>query len=132
MAPRDKLLRGRTGARCDIEKEVQRGKEMKLHNKKSFILTITVIFTISMLSSVFAFAATESDLRSNLDDVESAQDELSKQMSQLSKDIKSLQSDVDALNAKISKTTNEITQTETKIQKKKRKCNPRKTILTKG
>ena len=68
---------------------------MKLHNKKSFILTITVIFTISMLSSVFAFAATESDLRSNLDDVESAQDELSKQMSQLSKDIKSLQSDVD-------------------------------------
>lgn len=131
MAPRDTLLRGRTGARCDIEKEVQRGKEMKLHNKKSFILTITVIFTISMLSSVFAFAATESDLRSNLDDVESAQDELSKQMSQLSKDIKSLQSDVDALNAKISKTTNEITQTETKIQKKEKEMQSQENNLNK-
>ena len=91
---------------------------MKLHRRKSFILTIAVIFTLSMLSSVFAFAATENELRNNLDDVESAQDELSRQMTQLSKDIKSLQSDVDALNAKISKTSTEITQTETKIQKK--------------
>lgn len=78
---------------------------MKLHRRKSFILTIAVIFTLSMLSSVFAFAATENELRNNLDDVESAQDELSRQMTQLSKDIKSLQSDVDALNAKISKTS---------------------------
>ena len=104
---------------------------MKLHRRKSFILTIAVIFTLSMLSSVFAFAATENELRNNLDDVESAQDELSRQMTQLSKDIKSLQSDVDALNAKISKTSTEITQTETKIQKKEEEMQSQENNLNK-
>ena len=104
-------------------------KLKKLHKKKSFILALVIILTLSLASSVFAFAATESDLRDELDDVEASQDELSKQMTQLTKDIKSLQSDVDGLNAQISKTSKEIAETEDKIDKKEKQMQTRENNL---
>lgn len=104
-------------------------KLQKLHKKKSFILSLVIILILSLASSAFAFAATESDLRSELDDVESEQDELSKKMTQLTKDIKSLQSEVDGLNAQISRTSKEIAQTEEKIIKKEEQMQTRENNL---
>lgn len=104
-------------------------KLQKLHKKKGLILSLVIVLTLSLASSVFAFAATESDLRDELDDVEASQDELSKQMTQLTKDIKSLQSDVDGLNAQISKTSKEITETEDKIAKKEKQMQTRENNL---
>ena len=79
--------------------------------KKSLILTLIAVLTFTMCAAGLAFAATESDLRNDLDDVEAAQDELSKKMAQIEKDVKEMQKKVDNLNYMISQTASEISNT---------------------
>ena len=87
--------------------------------KKSLLLMLIMVLTVTMCASGMAFAASQSELRSELDDVEAQQDELSKKMAQVSKDIKSAQAKVDNLNYQINKTSDEIANTEKRIEKKK-------------
>ena len=97
--------------------------------KKSLILTLIVVLAFTMCAAGLAFAATESDLRNDLDDVEAAQDELSKKMAQIEKDVKEMQKKVDNLNYMISQTTSEISSTEEKIQKKEKEMTEREDNL---
>lgn len=97
--------------------------------KKSLILTLIVVLAFTMCAAGLAFAATESDLRNDLDDVEAAQDELSKKMAQIEKDVKEMQKKVDNLNYMISQTTSEISSTEEKIQKKEKEMTEREENL---
>jgi len=87
--------------------------------KKSLLLMLIMVLTVTMCASGLAFASTQSELRNELDDVEAAQDELSKKMAKVSKDIKSAQAKVDNLNYQINKTSDEIANTEKRIEKKK-------------
>ena len=97
--------------------------------KKSLILTLIAVLTFTMCAAGLAFAATESDLRNDLDDVEAAQDELSKKMAQIEKDVKEMQKKVDNLNYMISQTASEISNTEAKIEKKEKEMAEREDIL---
>ena len=97
--------------------------------KKSLILTLIAVLTFTMCAAGLAFAATESDLRNDLDDVEAAQDELSKKMAQIEKDVKEMQKKVDNLNYMISQTTSEISNTEAKIAKKEKEMAEREDNL---
>ena len=97
--------------------------------KKSLILTLIAVLTFTMCAAGLAFAATESDLRNDLDDVEAAQDELSKKMAQIEKDVKEMQKKVDNLNYMISQTASEISNTEAKIEKKEKEMAEREDNL---
>ncbi|MGN1334196.1 MAG: murein hydrolase activator EnvC family protein [Anaerovoracaceae bacterium] len=97
--------------------------------KKSLILMLIAILTFTICGAGFAFAATEGELRDELDGVETAQDELSKKMAQLEKDIKELQKKVDNLNYLINQTAEEISSTEQKIQKKEKEMTEREGTL---
>ena len=97
--------------------------------KKSLILTLIAVLTFTMCAAGLAFAATESDLRNDLDDVEAAQDELSKKMAQIEKDVKEMQKKVDNLNYMISQTASEISNTEAKIDKKEKEMAEREDNL---
>ena len=97
--------------------------------KKSLILTLIAVLTFTMCAAGLAFAATESDLRNDLDDVEAAQDELSKKMAQIEKDVKEMQKKVDNLNYMINQTTTEINTTEEKIVKKEKEMAEREDNL---
>ena len=88
--------------------------------KKSLILMLIAMLTFTVCGAGLAFAATEGELRNELDGVETAQDELSKKMAQLEKDIKELQKKVDNLNYLINQTAEEISSTEQRIQKKEK------------
>lgn len=97
--------------------------------KKSLILMLIAILTFTVCGAGLAFAATEGELRNELDGVETAQDELSKKMAQLEKDIKELQKKVDNLNYLINQTAEEISSTEQKIQKKEKEMTEREGTL---
>ena len=97
--------------------------------KKSLILTLIAVLTFTMCAAGLAFAATESDLRNDLDDVEAAQDELSKKMAQIEKDVKEMQKKVDNLNYMINQTASEISNTEAKIEKKEKEMAEREDNL---
>ena len=86
--------------------------------KKSLIITLVAVLVFTMCTAGFALAASESELRNDLDNVEAAQDELSKKMAQIEKDVKEMQKKVDNLNYMINQTTTEINTTEEKIVKK--------------
>ena len=97
--------------------------------KKSLILTLIAVLTFTMCAAGFALAASESDLRNDLDNVEAAQDELSKKMAQIEKDVKEMQKKVDNLNYMINQTTAEINSTEDKIAKKEKEMAKREDNL---
>lgn len=97
--------------------------------KKSLILMLIAILTFTVCGAGLAFAATEGELRNELDGVETAQDELSKKMAQLEKDIKELQKKVDNLNYLINQTAEEISSTEQRIQKKEKEMTEREDTL---
>ena len=97
--------------------------------KKSLILMLIAMLTFTVCGSGLAFAATEGELRNELDGVETAQDELSKKMAQLEKDIKELQKKVDNLNYLINQTAEEISSTEQRIQKKEKEMTEREDTL---
>ena len=97
--------------------------------KKSLILMLIAMLTFTVCGAGLAFAATEGELRNELDGVETAQDELSKKMAQLEKDIKELQKKVDNLNYLINQTAEEISSTEQKIQKKEKEMTEREGTL---
>ena len=97
--------------------------------KKSLILMLIAMLTFTVCGAGLAFAATEGELRNELDGVETAQDELSKKMAQLEKDIKELQKKVDNLNYLINQTAEEISSTEQRIQKKEKEMTEREDTL---
>ena len=97
--------------------------------KKSLILMLIAMLTLTVCGAGLAFAATEGELRNELDGVETAQDELSKKMAQLEKDIKELQKKVDNLNYLINQTAEEISSTEQRIQKKEKEMTEREDTL---
>ena len=97
--------------------------------KKGLALTLIAVLTLTMCASGLAFAASEGELRSDLNNVEAAQDELSKKMSQIEKDVKEMQKKVDNLNYMISQTSEQISDTETKIEKKEKEMAERQDNL---
>ena len=97
--------------------------------KKSLIITLVAVLVFTMCAAGFALAASESELRNDLDNVEAAQDELSKKMAQIEKDVKEMQKKVDNLNYMINQTTTEINTTEEKIVKKEKEMAEREDNL---
>lgn len=97
--------------------------------KKSLVITLIAVLTFTMCAAGFALAASESELRNNLDDVEAAQDELSKKMAQIEKDVKEMQKKVDNLNYMINQTTSDISNIEKKIEKKEKEMAEREDNL---
>ena len=97
--------------------------------KKSLILTLILVLTVTMFGSSLAFATSQSDLRNELDEVEEKQDELSKKMAKVSGEIKSAQAKVSNLSYQINETSDDIATTEKRIKKKQKEMQEREKNL---
>lgn len=88
--------------------------------KKSIVLMLVLVLTLTFCASGMAFATSQSELRNELEDIEAQQDAISKKMAKVSSDIKNAQSKVNSLNSQISETSDDITRTEKQIAKKQK------------
>lgn len=97
--------------------------------KKSLSILLVLLLLVTVCGSGLAFAATESELRSDLSDVNEAQDALSQKMSSVEKEVKEVQAKVDSLTYEINKATSDIASTEKAIEKKEKEMREREDNL---